>query len=78
MPEIKTPYGDTVFCATQEQADTTLKVLHARHAFALQYSQQKGWDFDDLSIEQILEIRKQPEWASPEKLVLHVESEGSA
>ena len=73
MPTIETPTGERVFCATQEQADQTLQVLQARHAFAQQYCREKSWDFDNLSITQILEIRKQPGWASPVQIELVVQ-----
>ena len=41
------------------------KIINARHNFILDYCKQKGWKMEDLSFEQILEIRKQDEWKNP-------------
>jgi hypothetical protein len=49
-------YGST---PSQEQA------LLNRAAFIDKYCAEKGWIKADLTIEQILEIRQQPEWKNP-------------
>lgn len=43
-------------------------LLQTRAAFAEKYCADNGWpsDMGQLSIEQILEIRKQPGWQNPE------------
>lgn len=33
-----------------------------RHAIAKAYTGTKGWDFDSLTLEQIVEIRSQQNW----------------
>ena len=33
-----------------------------RHDFTKEFCQKQGWDMSNLSIDQIVEIRKQPEW----------------
>jgi len=45
----------------------TVNFLQKRGEFAKQYCVKKGWsaEFTKLSIEQILEIRNQPEWKNP-------------
>lgn len=38
-----------------------------RHDFVKKYCEKKGWDRANLSIDQIVEIRKQPEWIKASK-----------
>jgi len=38
------------------------EVIKRRHAISKAYCDKKGWDFNNLSIDQIFEIRKQQEW----------------
>lgn len=44
--------------------------MRARRAFLREYALRKGWptNADDLTWEQIMEIRAQPEWHAPEIL----------
>jgi hypothetical protein len=37
-------------------------IIKKRHEISVAYCQEKGWDIDDLTVEQILEIRQQPGW----------------
>ncbi len=45
--------------------DEELKILKLRGEFAKKYCTKKGWDIDNLSLEQLLEIRSRPEWEKP-------------
>jgi hypothetical protein len=51
-----------------DQADHMEKMLKARYEFSMKYMAEKGWgdSFEDLSIDQILEIRDQEGWKHPE------------
>lgn len=42
----------------------SLDFMEKRHKFSMEYCRKQGWPEDPakLSIEQIMEIRKQPEW----------------
>jgi hypothetical protein len=44
--------------------DQSIDFIDKRHKFSIEYSIKQGWgdDISSLSIEQIMEIRKQPEW----------------
>lgn len=44
--------------------DHMQRVLEARGAFVTAYCRSKGWpeDPDELTMEQVMEIRAQPEW----------------
>ena len=42
-----------------------IAVLSARMRFAQEYSAAKGWNFANLKVEQMLEIRDQEGWRSP-------------
>ena len=53
--------GMTVVGASAEQAD----LLKRREAFVNQFLAERGWDASNLSIEQLLEVRKQPGWQNP-------------
>ena len=51
---------------------TADEIIKARVKFTFDYCKKKGWIFDpkkliieQLTFEQILEIRKQPEWINP-------------
>jgi hypothetical protein len=50
--------------ASDEQAD----LLKRREAFVNQFLAEKGWDVGSLSIEQLLEVRKQPSWQNPPEI----------
>lgn len=45
--------------------DQQAKVLKGRQAFVDKYCSDRGWDMLDITIEQLLEIRKQSEWKDP-------------
>lgn len=38
------------------------EVIKRRHAIFVDYCNKKGWDFNNLSFEQIVEVRGQQEW----------------
>jgi hypothetical protein len=40
-------------------------ILRGRGAFVSQYCQNKGWDLNNLTFDQLLEIRAQPGWKEP-------------
>lgn len=42
-------------------------IILARHEIVTKYCEEKGWDMEDLTIEQILEIRNLEEWKNPLK-----------
>lgn len=44
---------------------TDLQLARARGDFAREYCKQKGWTFETMSAEQIMEIRSQPGWEQP-------------
>jgi hypothetical protein len=43
------------------------KVFEGRTRFAEAFCKERGWDMNALSLEQILEIRKQPKWQIPKE-----------
>lgn len=60
---IKTTFGETVtFSGTKEEAEKVEKKLNARGEFAKKYMEKKGWSIENLSVDQLLEIRNQEEW----------------
>jgi hypothetical protein len=64
----KLPGGFTVTTqGSQADADRMQKLLEARGAFAVAYCRQRGWPEDPalLSMQQIVEIRKQDGWKNP-------------
>ena len=68
MKVIDTPMGAKVIhMGSDEDAVELQRVLNARHAFILGYMVTKGWagSPEDLSMEQILEIRQQEGWKNP-------------
>ena len=46
--------------------DAQADLLRGRDAFIKIYAAQNGWDLANLSMQQILEIRRQPGWQKPE------------
>jgi hypothetical protein len=64
VPEIALPGGVTVAGGTQEQHT----ILRMRGEFVAQYCKAKGWDIDKLSIQQVLEIRNQQAWKTPQEI----------
>lgn len=65
---IDLPGGMTVLHnGTKQEVDEHESALANRHNFSMRYAIEQGWlkegeGFESLSIEQIMEIRKQPEW----------------
>jgi hypothetical protein len=59
---VKLPSGVVVTGGTDKQRE----VLRKRGEFVRRYCAAKGWSFAKLTIEQLLEIRKQPEWMTME------------
>jgi hypothetical protein len=55
---IKLPFGVTVAGGTHD-------FLRRRGEFAIAYCAAKDWDAENLTIEQVLEIRSQPGWKTP-------------
>lgn len=51
----------------KEDKVDTFNIIETRDEIVRQYCKEKKWDFDDLSIEQILEIRQLPEWVNASK-----------
>jgi hypothetical protein len=47
------------------EIEQEIAVLSARMRFAQEYSAAKGWNFADLKVEQMLEIRHQEGWRTP-------------
>jgi hypothetical protein len=47
------------------EIEQEIAVLSARMRFAQEYSAAKGWNFADLKVEQMLEIRDQEGWRIP-------------
>lgn len=52
---------------TRESAEREQAIIDARHAFAIRYATEQGWgkNLNNLSIAQIMEIRKQNGWKKP-------------
>jgi len=67
MIEIKLPFGPEKIVHMGTNAEEVQRVVTARGAFTLAYMERMGWGTDpgQLTIEQILEIREQPEWKNP-------------
>lgn len=61
LQDVHLPGGIVVVGVNDQQA----KVLRGRQAFVEKYCSDRGWDMLNLTIEQLLEIRKQPEWKDP-------------
>ena len=47
------------------EIEQEIAVLSARMRFAQKYSAAKSWNFADLKVEQMLEIRDQEGWRTP-------------
>ena len=49
--------------------EKTVDIIAKRDKVVREYCEKKGWPFDasKLSLEQIMEIRKQPEWVAAGK-----------
>ena len=50
-----------VFGMTEEESN----ILQARGAFVEQYCQERNWNVQELPLEKLLEIRRQPGWKNP-------------
>ncbi len=68
MPKIETPAGLAFHPGTAEEAEAANKILWARHRFVVAYCESKGWPTnpDELSLDQIFEIREQDGWKNPQ------------
>lgn len=45
------------------------QIIQMREEFANTYSNEKGWDKNNLSFEQIMEIRSNPQWKNPHMML---------
>jgi len=68
--KVRLPTGETAYLpgASAEEVTKYEAFLEARFQFAMQYAESQGWgrDVQTLTIKQILEIRNQPGWKTPE------------
>lgn len=66
MKVVKLPLGETVIAmGSDARIAKQQRTINRRWAFVKKYLAKKGWDanrIEDLSINQLLEIRSQPEW----------------
>jgi hypothetical protein len=64
MKTVKLPFGGVVI---HNMSDDAQRIIDKRAEFTLKYMKEKSWgdDVAALSIDQILEIRQQPEWKNP-------------
>ena len=53
--------------ANQERFQGVNKIMRGRYEFAQQYAVSKGWDVDNLTLDQIKEIRAQDGWKNAGK-----------
>jgi hypothetical protein len=68
MPRIKLPNSQITFSASSPaQAIAEQALINARHAFVVAQCRERGWpeDPNELTIDQILEIRAMPGWEKP-------------
>jgi hypothetical protein len=49
----------------ERYAERLERILEARGKFVMLYAKEKQWDIENLTMEQILEIRKQEGWKNP-------------
>lgn len=54
--------GNAVLITRPEAVEPLL----ARHRFSQAYAAERGWDIDNITIEQVMEIRSQPGWQNPQ------------
>ena len=45
-----------------------MRIIELRDKFARTYCTERGWDIENLSMEQLLEIRRQPGWECTEQI----------
>lgn len=59
--------GQILHFGTAESAEEHKRVIDARAEFSLRYMKENGWGDDPtkISIQQLMEIRAQPEWKKP-------------
>lgn len=63
MATIIDPFGRKIITsASEEEAKQIERKIHARYEFSKFFAKEKGWDIENLTIEQIIEIRKDPRW----------------
>lgn len=48
-----------------EHATKMQRVVQARYDFSLAYAKSKGWELEQLTVDQLLEIRNQDGWKNP-------------
>lgn len=68
MNVIESPLGEghIIDMGSKEEAGEHQRVISGRADFAKKYAEENGWsDLEQLSIQQILEIRKQEGWKNP-------------
>ena len=53
--------------AEGEEMKNILIIIQERDEIVKKYCEEKGWDFKNLSIEQLLEVRALPEWQNVER-----------
>ena len=66
---VKLPGGGTAISLGPQTAEELQGMIDRRHQVVLDYCKKMGWspDPEKLTIEQILEIRDQPEWKNAGK-----------
>jgi len=65
--QVHIPGVGRVVMADEQQAGATQRLVDGRRRFILDYMEQKGWKGppEELSMEQIMEIRVQDGWKRP-------------
>lgn len=54
-----------IMSSSEVNKNKTLDLFKKRELFAKKFCIEQGWNFSDITIEQIIEIRKQEEWKNP-------------
>lgn len=49
-------------------SDEEVDFLKRREAFVNRYLDERGWEVNSISVEQLLEVRSQPEWQNPPEI----------
>jgi hypothetical protein len=52
-------FRDAILAQANEKQQ---QVIRARDAFLRAYCAEQGWDVNDLTLAQVMEIRQQPQW----------------
>lgn len=67
MSQFKDPFGNILsFSENNEEIEKIKNLIYLRVEFSKKYAKNKGWSFDNLTMEQIIEIRNQEEWRNPQ------------